>query len=212
MRRHTVTIQAPYDHRTHPRRGTGHLVHVRGTITITTRELEGDELGTLNTPSGIPALIAAAATRMNAANVTAYQRNTAQLRTEATSQGYYRSPPHQIWAGAAQLRTGSRIPRDWWIENDPFGGTAGNGPNILPEGKYPGWVSKIAMGHDTDWTLGRQFNAGPLKGLYTSKESPADMGIYGLSPTSPVTPGLYLNLYTSPGGHPDWQVVYGELR
>lgn len=59
------------------------------------------------------------------------------------------------------------------------------------------------MAHDTDWSLGRYFNAGPLRGLHGAQASAEEMGKYGLTPTS-IRPNVdsYLN------GHPDWDVRY----
>ena len=209
MQRSTVTIHAPYNYTTHPHRGGPQHVHVEGLIRITMRVLEGEELGTLKSGAEVQTLLLAATAKINSENIVAYKRGTRQLRIEAEQQYYYRSPPHQAWASAAQLRTANRIHREWWLDNDPFGGTAGNGPNIIAEGRYPGFAAKIAMAHDTDWTLGRQFNAGPLKGLYTSTASPGDMGMYGLNPFSSIKPGTHL--YDVPSGHPDWQVSFDRI-
>ena len=178
-------------------------------IEITVRPLSGGELGTLNTSqANINKQLTAASAKIDAANQKAYKSSTAELRNQASEIGYYKSPAHIAWARAAEARTGGRIPQDWWIKNDPFGGTAGNGPNILASGSYPGGTSRIAMGHDTDWTLGSLFNAGPLKALYGNKSSPTDQGSYGLVPNHSINPDL-ANLYSDPRGHPDWQVTYG---
>ncbi|MFP2932241.1 hypothetical protein ACLESO_45210, partial [Pyxidicoccus sp. 3LG] len=114
--------------------------------------------------------------------------------------GYYGSPSHVAWAEAASARSGGQIPASWWMKFDPFGGTAGNGPNILPTGQYPGLASRIAMAHDTDWDLGRYFGVGPLKALQGAP-NPEDLGPLGLDPF------MGGDLYTF--GHPDWQVTYG---
>jgi hypothetical protein len=179
-------------------------------IDISVRPLAGAELGRLNTtPAYVKKLLDRASANINAENQRAYGSTTAELRTQAIDSGYYNSPAHKAWSQAAEARTGGRVPADWWIKNDPFGGTAGNGPNILPSGSYPGVTSKIAMGHDTDWTLGRQFAAGPLSALAGSNASPADMGSYGLVPNHSINPGLS-DLYSDPGGHSDWQVNYSN--
>jgi hypothetical protein len=179
-------------------------------IDITVRPLSGSELGSLNTtPANIKKQLDTASANINAENQRAYGSTTAELRDQAIDSGYYNSPAHKAWSQAAEARTGGRIPAEWWIKNDPFGGTAGNGPNILASGSYPGVTSKIAMGHDTDWTLGRQFGAGPLSALKGSNASPADMGSYGLVPNHSINRGLS-DLYSDPGGHADWQVNYSN--
>lgn len=179
-------------------------------IDISVRPLSGSELGTLNTtPANIQKQLNTAAANINSENQRAYDSTTAELRDQAIDAGYYRSPAHNAWAQAAEARTGGRIPAEWWITNDPFGGTAGNGPNVLPSGTYPGIASRIAMGHDTDWTLGRQFGAGPLSALKDSNASPGDMGSYGLVPNHSINPNLS-DIYSDPGGHADWNVVYSN--
>lgn len=179
-------------------------------IDIRVRPLSGSELGSLNTtPANIKKQLETASANINAENQRAYGSTTAELRDQAIDSGYYRSPAHNAWAQAAEARTGGRVPAEWWITNDPFGGTAGNGPNILASGSYPGALSRIAMGHDTDWTLGRQFGAGPLSALPGSNASPTDMGSYGLVPNHSINPGLN-DIYSDPGGHRDWQVTYSN--
>ncbi|NOK16285.1 hypothetical protein [Corallococcus carmarthensis] len=123
------------------------------------------------------------------------------LQEWSEDRGYYGSPSHVAWAEAASARTGGQIPAEWWMRFDPFGGTAGNGPNILPTGEYPGLASRIAMCHDTDWDLGRYFGAGPLRQLQGA-ENAQDLGPLGLDPR------LGGELYTF--GHADWDVTYGE--
>ncbi|WIG94871.1 hypothetical protein [Myxococcus sp. SDU36] len=117
------------------------------------------------------------------------------------AKGYYGSPSHQAWAEAASARTGGQIPASWWMEFDPFGGTAGNGPHILPGGEYPSPISKIAMAHDTDWSLGRHFGVGPLSQLQDAPDV-EDLGPLGLDPR------LGGELYIL--GHADWDVDYGS--
>jgi len=128
------------------------------------------------------------------------------LEEWAKSQGYFNSPEHQAWAKAAEARTGGQIPASFWMKFDPFGGTAGNGPDVLPQGRWPGSASRIAMGHDTDWSLGRYFNTGPLKSLHGANVNPTIMGMVGLVPM-PLTQFGKAGMYTNPGGHPDWQVI-----
>ncbi len=117
------------------------------------------------------------------------------------AKGYYGSPAHVAWAEAASARTGGQIPASWWMEFDPFGGTAGNGPHVLPGGEYPSPISTIAMAHDTDWSLGRHFGVGPLSQL---KDAPdvEHLGPLGLDPR------LGGDLYIL--GHADWNVNYGS--
>ncbi|MFP2958661.1 hypothetical protein ACLEPN_12625 [Myxococcus sp. 1LA] len=123
------------------------------------------------------------------------------LKEWSEARGYYGSPSHKAWAEAASARTGGQIPASWWMEFDPFGGTAGNGPNILPGGEYPSPISKIAMAHDTDWNLGRYFGVGPLSALDGAPNA-EDLGPLGLDPR------LGGDLYIL--GHADWDVNYGS--
>lgn len=183
-------------------------VNNRATIEIQVRPLTGADLGTLNTSrANVDKQLDAVAGKINQENLKAYGTGTAGLRDKAEDAGYYRSPAHLAWADAAEARTGGRIPAEWWVRNDPFGGTAGNGPNVLPSGTYPGVTSRIAMAHDTDWTLGRHFNAGPMDALYTSKASPADLGSYGLVPNHSIDRS-FGNPYSSGAGQADWKVDY----
>lgn len=187
----------------------GFFVNNAATIEIKVRPLTTG-LGTLDSsPADIAKQLDEVAGRMNQENLKAYGTGTAGLRDKAVDAGYFRSPAHLAWADAAEARTGGRIPAEWWIRNDPFGGTAGNGPDVKPGGIYPGVISRIAFAHDTDWTLGRHFKAGPLSALYTSKASPTDMGFYGLAPGNIVNPNLSADqLYTRPTGRDDWKVDY----
>lgn len=93
-------------------------------------------------------------------------QGTGDLRDLSRQSGYYGSEQHMVWAYAASARTGGRIPPEFFLELDPFGGTAGNGPEIQPGGGAGGPLSTIAMGHDTDWTLGRLMGVGPLSELH----------------------------------------------
>lgn len=128
------------------------------------------------------------------------------LKEWAEKDGYYGSPPHRAWAEASSARTGYRVPPEYWMEFDPFGGTAGQGPNVLPEGKWPGAISRIAMGHDADWNLGRYFGVGPMAPLRGATDSPSDMGMVGLKPDMPGGRYADVPLYSSPFGLPDWEV------
>ena len=179
-------------------------------IEIKVRVLTNGERGLLN-PEKYNASerqdhIEAALERKNQDDVKAYGKTTAQLADMAKEQGYLNSPAHVAWSLAAKERSGGAIDAATWRKMDPFGGTAGNGPDILPTGKYPGASSTISMAHDTDWSLGRYFNAGPMKALHTSNESPGQMGAYGLHNYSSVRPKVD-DLYTT-GGHNDWEVNY----
>jgi hypothetical protein len=108
-------------------------------IEISVRPLRPSELGSLNKKSAdIPQVLADASVRMNRENLDTYGKSTRDLRSDAIDSGYFNSPAHQAWAQAAEARTGGRVPASWWRENDPFGGTAGNGPQILAQGSYPG--------------------------------------------------------------------------
>jgi hypothetical protein len=182
-------------------------------IRITVRELRSDELGSLAGKSGQSLKnelnrASAQIDRENRAN--ANGKSTDELRTMSVKAGYYNSPSHQAWAKAAEARTGGKVPAEWWIKNDPFGGTNGNGPAILPGGIYPHPLSKIGMAHDTDWTLGRVFGAGPLRTLATSSDPRGDFGLttqganrmeYERALDAGMSSG-YLS------GHADWNVQY----
>jgi hypothetical protein len=188
----------------------GSVFNANAIIEMRLRVLVGTELGTLanvRTAQDAAPLLSKAAASINSANIVAYGKTTDQLFALASQQGYFGSPAHVAWSEAAEARTGGRVPANWWRTNDPFGGTSGNGPNILPGGRYPGSVAKIAMAHDTDWTLGRLFNAGPLNALFTATGKPSDIGSYGLVPFHSVNRG-YSALYTNPFGHPDWVIRF----
>lgn len=188
----------------------GATFNANAIIEMRLRVLVGTELGTLanvRTTQDAAPILSRVAASINSANIVAYGKTTDQLFAQASQQGYFGSPAHVAWSEAAQARTGGRVPASWWRTNDPFGGTSGNGPNILPGGRYPGSVAKIAMAHDTDWTLGRWFNAGPLKSLFTATGKPSDLGSYGLVPFHSVNRG-YTALYTNPFGHPDWVIRF----
>lgn len=134
----------------------------------------------------------------------------ADLRAWAVAEGYYGSTYHLAWALAAEARTGGRVAATWWMEVDPFGGTAGNGPRVLPGGHWPSPLARVAMAHDTDWTLGRYFGVGPLAALRADTTNPlAELGRVGLFPVSDARydgVGSYLR-----DGQPDWVVRAREL-
>lgn len=128
----------------------------RGTIHISVQELRGSELGTLQGSRAQNAkVIREAFVNKSREDLATYGKTTAQLKSDAIKSKYFNSPAHQAWAKAAEARVGGRISADQWMNFDPFGGTAGNGPQIMWQGKYPGPLAKIAMAHDTDWSLGR---------------------------------------------------------
>ena len=124
------------------------------------------------------------------------------LVTWAQAEGYYRSPAHRAWAEAACVRSGGLLPAGWWLEIDPFGGTAGNGPKILPQGVWPQRLARVAMAHDTDWTLGRYFGKGPLAPLLGAPEPPERLGPIGLIHRG----GRYQDVPSYLGGVDGWEV------
>lgn len=143
----------------------------------------------------------------NADDLRAYQKSTVELQAMAESAGYFGSMAHNAWAAAAQARSGGVLFADWWQRFDPFGGTAGNGPDVLPQGQYPGVLSRIAMAHDTDWSLGRYFGKGPMRRLRGSNLPPAVLGLVGLRGEANLAVGMnVLETYTT--GHGDWNVTY----
>lgn len=144
----------------------------------------------------------------NADDLAAYGKSTAELQAMAEASGYFGGPAHDAWAAAAAARVGGLLFADWWQRFDPFGGTAGNGPDVLPQGEYPGVLSRIAMAHDTDWSLGRYFGVGPMRALRGSTLPPAVLGAVGLVGAANISVGMNpLVLYTD--GHGDWDVHYG---
>lgn len=143
----------------------------------------------------------------NADDVRAYSKSTAELKTMAEDADYFGSMAHNAWATAAAVRSGSVLPLSWWKDFDPFGGTAGNGPDVLPQGQYPGLLSRIAMGHDTDWSLGRYFGAGPMAKLRGSNMPPWVLGAVGLTGEANLAVGMDTGVnYTF--GHEDWIVRF----
>ena len=122
--------------------------------------------------------------------------------------GYFGSEGHRLWAEAAEARTGGQVPAEWWMEFDPFGGSAGAGPDVIPQGFYPGTASRIAMAHDTDWSLGRYFGAGPMEALRGAPGSADALGMVGLGPAGDSARFGNIDNYTN--GHPDWIITYYE--
>jgi hypothetical protein len=113
--------------------------------------------------------------------------------------------------GADQVGKVSDLERHHWQRGHEssrtYGTINGKEEDILPQGAYPGIGAKIAMAHDTDWSLGRYFQAGPMMGLYDSKESAAEMGMYRLQNHCKVEPKLN-DLYID--GHNDWSVNFNQ--
>jgi len=143
----------------------------------------------------------------NADDTRAYSKSTAEIQAMAEAAGYFSSTAHDAWAAAAAARSGGLLYAEWWQRFDPFGGTAGNGPDVLLQGQYPGVLSRIAMAHDTDWSLGRYFGVGPMRNLRGSGLPPAVLGLVGLAREANVA--VLMNpfeLYTD--GHHDWVVRY----
>lgn len=120
--------------------------------------------------------------------------------------GYRGSDLHRVWAEAASVRTKRQISADWWMQFDAFGGTAGAGPNVLPQGIWPGMLASIAMGHDTDWGLGRYFGVGPMASLKGAPGAADELGLVGLLPQLPFSRFSQVPLYTAPTGMVDWVV------
>lgn len=189
-------------------------------IRITVRELAGNELGLLGKGGGAFNLSSLAlggdpfkravdqSVHMKARDdIAAYGMTSDEIRQKSAKQGYYESPAHDAWAAAAEARTGGRLTAAWWKHFDPYGGTNGNGPEILPTGEYPHAASRIAMGHDTDWSLGRYFKAGPMAALHMAKGEPKELGRYGLVNTA-LRPQIDFYTY----GHADWNVDYRHGR
>lgn len=130
------------------------------------------------------------------------------LREYAVARGYYGSPVHLGWAMAAEARTGGAAPALWWMEVDPFGGSAGNGPKVIAGGWWPAPAARVAMAHDTDWTLGRYFGVGPMAALRGDVDNPLErLGQVGLFP---VPDPRYDGVPSYLGGHPDWIVRRGR--
>jgi len=164
-------------------------------------------------PDKLQAEMARAMTAKAADDATAYgakvkEAGYSSLQDWSEKTGYYGSDVHRTWAEAASARTGGQIPADFWMKFDPFGGTAGTGPDVLPQGSWPGVISSIAMGHDTDWSLGRYFGAGPMAPLNGAPGKADDLGLIGLVPPMGEQAARFggVPLYTDPRGMTDWVV------
>jgi hypothetical protein len=196
----------------------GGIVHdVRNTavIKIDVQVLKQNELGLLNaTGDQLQANLATALREKQAEDLRKYKLNPEQMVEKSKELGYYGSGAHQAWAEAASARTGGRASPEYMMKLDPLGGTNGNGPNIEKGGIYPHPLSKIGMAHDTDWSLGRYFNAGPLNGLYKNTGKDADLGMYGLQAltpgrSSPIDPQPKAQ-YAGIGGNDIWKIEYNQ--
>jgi hypothetical protein len=196
------------DGRPFPGGGVTHDVHNSAVIKIEVRELQGAELGALrNTGAKLEEYKERAIDRKSAEDKASYGFTTAELKDKAIQSGYYNSPSHEAWAEAASARTGGKLSAEWMKNFDPTGGTNGNGPNLLAGGAYPHPLSRIGMAHDTDWSLGRHFQAGPMRGLYGANYDAETLGKYGLDPTSPINPPARMQYAT---GNSDWSVQYNN--
>lgn len=152
------------------------IVNPDGTIVVTTNNIQvsvqslGPEFDAMfegKSEAEINAMLDEWRERKDADDTLAYGGDgTEDLRTRAAEDDYYGSEQHVVWATAASARTGGRIPPELFMEFDPFGGTAGNGPEIInPEdwagGGAGGMLSTIAMGHDTDSRAARSQRPAP---------------------------------------------------
>jgi hypothetical protein len=170
--------------------GGGLTMDVRNTATvkIDVQVLQQSELGLLNaTGAQLQQNLATAMRAKQDEDERKYGLTPDQMVQKAKDLGYYGSGAHQAWAEAASARTGGRASPEYMMRLDPLGGTNGNGPKIEAGGIYPHPLSKIAMGHDTDWNLGRYFNAGPMNGLYGNKADDKSLGLYGLDGIDPTS-------------------------
>jgi hypothetical protein len=199
-----------------PGGGITHDVRNTAVIKIDVQVLKKEELGLLNaTGSQLQANLDTAMREKQAEDLRKYKMTPEQMVEKSRELGYYGSGAHQAWAEAASARTGGRVSAEYWMKFDPLGGTNGNGPNIELGGIYPHPLSKIAMAHDTDWSLGRYFNAGPLNGLYKNTGNDKDLGMYGLQHLqlgggpSPINPQPRAQ-YAGPGGNAIWDIDYNQ--
>jgi hypothetical protein len=199
-----------------PGGGLTHDVRNTAVIRIDVQVLRNEELGLLNaTGNQLQANLATAMREKQAEDLRKYNMTPEQMVEKSRELGYYGSGAHQAWAEAASARTGGRVSAEYWMRFDPLGGTNGNGPNIELGGIYPHPLSKIAMAHDTDWSLGRYFNAGPLNGLYQNTGNDRDLGMYGLQHLqlgggpSPINPQPRAQ-YAGPGGNAIWDIDYNN--
>lgn len=170
----------------------GTIVVMSDNIQVSVQSLgpEFDAMFEGKSEAEINAMLAEWRERKAADDTLAYgEGGTDALREQAIESEYYGSEQHVVWAYSASARTGGRIPPEFFLEFDPFGGTAGNGPEIINPGDWAGggaggMLSTIAMGHDTDWGLGRYMGIGPLDELHdlnpTNQAQMKLMGAVGL--------------------------------
>jgi hypothetical protein len=169
-----------------PGGGLTHDVRNTAVVKIDVQVLQQNELGLLNaTGEKLKQNLATALQAKQAEDERKYDLTPAQMVQKSKDLGYHGSGAHQAWAEAASARTGGRASPEYMMKLDPLGGTNGNGPKIELGGIYPHPLSRIAMGHDTDWSLGRYFNAGPMNGLYGNKADDKNLGLYGLDGIDP---------------------------
>ncbi len=199
-----------------PGGGITHDVRNTAVIKIDVQVLKQNELGLLNaTGDQLQTNLATAMREKQAEDLRKYKMTPEQMVEKSKELGYYGTGAHQAWAEAASARTGGRASPEYMMKLDPLGGTNGNGPNIEKGGIYPHPLSKIAMAHDTDWSLGRYFNAGPLNGLYKNTGKDADLGMYGLQHLqigggrSPIDPQPKAQ-YAGVGGNDVWKVEFNN--
>lgn len=173
--------------------GSYHVEEVKnpdGTITImsdniriTVKPVEGFQMPT--DPAAKKAVLDSAYAKKAEDDKKAYGKTADDMMGDSLKGGdkdrYFDSEQHWMWALAASARTGGQIPPDYFMKLDPYGGTAGNGPQIQPGGNAGQPLSTISMAHDTDWDLGRYFDTGPLKALHDlNGVDPRFMGEVGL--------------------------------
>jgi hypothetical protein len=153
---------------------------------IKAHELKGNDLGLLNLAPGdkdtLDRIKAQAMSRKMSEDLHWYGIDHQVVR-DPRRNAYFGSAAHVTWSEAASLRTGGRLDAAWLRIFDPYGGchgADGHGLKVLAEGIYRHVLLNIGMAHDTDWKLGRYFNAGPLESLYDSNLKQPDLGLYGL--------------------------------
>lgn len=100
----------------------------------------------------------------------AYGMSVEAMYAKSKRNGYFMSEQHAVWAMGASARTGCHVPPEFFAEVEVNGGTAGNGPDVLPAGNIGEPMSTIAMAHDADWLIGRLFGQGPLGNLVSFGE------------------------------------------
>lgn len=138
-------------------------------------------------PAERAAFLQQIAARKDQDDQAAYGLTTEQIRQSAMTgtadERYFGSEQHWMFAYASAARTNFQVPPEFFMNLDPFGGTAGNGPQIQPGGGTGELLSTISMAHDPDWLMGRYFGAGPLSALNGASDAvrPAFAGLVGLT-------------------------------